>query len=442
MSDTIKTRSSVPLTRRSFIKRSALVGGAVLGGTGLLEACGTTTSSAPASNVTLTFWTFTDYAAGTPGQLHQTFISDFEKANPNIKVNLVPKGGGDMISGLVTGASAGNLPDVVCLFWTGVPSLIDKKVVRDVTSQWNAMPQAYRDQFNQRVVNILQRDGKVWGLPFTGFGTILWRNRTVLKQAGIDPDAGIKGWDDWLSQMKAIHAKSQYTTEQVLTYDWSQLAFLGAIPDADWKLSPDHKSVTLSPDKLVANYTFLKQYEAYRAPSDLFAQQSQDLFLANKLAFHIAGPQPYTTFEQAKQSQGFDYDFVSIPGQTADKKVGGFFSGEMLFLSSNKNLDAAWKFATFMSDAPQLKRLAAGIGRYVANDVALNDPSVKANPLVQLTATIANQGGLGDFGLTSVPDNLTQPMDVYGTQVSKGTLSPADGATKALAEINQKLASA
>jgi ABC-type glycerol-3-phosphate transport system substrate-binding protein len=264
----------------------------------------------------------------------------------------------------------------------------------------------------------------------------------VLKQAGINPDDGIKDWNDWLNQMKAVHAKGLYASEKVLTYDWSQLAYLGCIPDADWKLTADRRSVTLPPSLLGTDYAFMKQVEAYSTPSDLFAQQSLDLFLADKLAFHIGGPQPFTTFEQAKQSKGFDYDFIPMPGQTADKKVGGFFSGEMLFLSSPKNIDAAWKFATFMSDAAQLKRLAAGIGRYVANDVALNDPSVKANALVQLTATIANQGGLGDFGLADVPDNLTQSMDVYGTQVAKGAISPQAGATQALAAINQKLQSA
>jgi multiple sugar transport system substrate-binding protein len=389
--------------------------------------------------VTLEFWTFTDYAAGTPGQLHKTFISEFEKANPNIKVNLVPKLGGDMISGLVTGASAGKLPDVVCLFWSGVPSLIDKKVVRDVTSQWNAMPESYRSQFNSRVVNILQRDGKVWGLPFTGFGTLLWRNRTVLKNSGVDPDAGIKDWNDWLSQIQKVHAKGYYGSEKVLLYDWAQLAYLGCVPGVTYGLSPDGKSVTITADQLGPVYSFMKQAEAYSTPGNLFDQSTQDLFLANKLAFHIAGPQPFATFEQAKQSNGFDYDFMPLPGQTTAKQVGGFFSGEMLFLSSPHNIDAAWKFATFMSDSPQLERLAAGIGRYVANDRALNAPAVKQNQLVQVTATIANQGGFGDFGLAHVPDNVTQSMDVYGEMVSKGTISPQDGAAKAIAGIDQKL---
>ena len=434
MINQLKSPRSHSFTRRSFLK-STVASSAILGGVSLLQACGSTGDS----EVKLTFWTFTDYAAGKPGELHQTFINDFQKANSNIKVTLVPKLGPDMISGLVTGATANNLPDVVCLYWGGVPSLIDKKVVRDVSSHWNGMSQSYRDQFNPRVAKIMERDGKVWGLPFTGFGTLLWRNRTVLKQAGIDPDAGIKDWNDWKNQIDAVKAKGLYGSEKVLLYDWAQLAYLGGIPGADYGLTSDHKKLTITAQQLGETYAFMKQAETASTPSHLFDPSTQDLFLANKLAFHIAGPQPFGTFEDAKKNNGFDYDFVAIPGQTSTKKIGGFFSGEMLFLSSNKNADAAWKFASFLSDADQLKRLAAGIGRYVANNKALNDPEVKKNALVQLTATVANEGNVGDFGLVHVPDNLTQPMNSYGDQVSKGTISPEEGAAKALAEINQKL---
>jgi len=43
-------------------------------------------------------------------------------------------------------------------------------------------------------------------LPYTGFNELLFRNLTVLKQAGIDTSTPPKDWAEWFEQMKKVKA--------------------------------------------------------------------------------------------------------------------------------------------------------------------------------------------------------------------------------------------
>src|SRR5205085_2490679 len=81
-------------------------------------------------------------------------------------------------------------------------NLLKVNVLKDLAPQWNSLSDDYRKQFSPAVVKLLNRDGKTWGLPYTTFATIVYRNLTVLEKAGIDAAAGIKDWNDWLAQAK------------------------------------------------------------------------------------------------------------------------------------------------------------------------------------------------------------------------------------------------
>jgi multiple sugar transport system substrate-binding protein len=158
-------------------------------------------AQAPAEVVTVDFWMFPEMTTDTTGELVRTIIAEFEAANPGIKVNLIAKSGGDIVSGLLLGASSQNLPGAVTGQLSNAYPNVLAGAIMDVAPYWNAMPEAWRSQFTPSLVQRLTKEEHIYGIPFTGFATVLFRNRTVLKNAGIDPDAGIKDWADWVEQM-------------------------------------------------------------------------------------------------------------------------------------------------------------------------------------------------------------------------------------------------
>ena len=79
-------------------------------------------------------------------------------------------------------------------------------VLRNVYDNWMAEPEAFRSQFNpQMIAEMTPEANAMWGVPYTGYATFLYRNLKVSKAAGIDPNEPIETWDQWLEQMKKIN---------------------------------------------------------------------------------------------------------------------------------------------------------------------------------------------------------------------------------------------
>jgi len=167
-------------------------------------------------------------------------------------------------------------------------------------------------------------------------------------------------------------------------------------------------------------------------------QAATDLFTTNKMAFFVSGPFADPAFQQAKKNSGLDYDYILIPGQTADIH-GAVYGGEFLAVLKTNKADAAWKWASFLADAAQMKRFAAGIGRYVSNDVVLADPEIKKNALLQLTskafATAVPEVPL----MADLPEQFLQPMADNGTLILLGKQTPQQAAKNAIDQMNQSL---
>ena len=186
--------------------------------------------------VTLEYWVYSDFAQGDALKLQQTFIEEFKKTHPGVTINITGKGDDDLTTGEVTGAASGTLPDV---FMNGVDSgatLVQAGALKNVYADWLAMPKAYRDQFSpDTIATCTPKPETMYCIPYTGFGTFMYRNLTVLKAAGIDPSAPIKDWADWLAHMQKIKAAGKFAIPDE-TQVWQSVAeiYSGVAGPNDW----------------------------------------------------------------------------------------------------------------------------------------------------------------------------------------------------------------
>jgi len=109
-----------------------------------LAACAIFAISAPAvaaDKVTLTFWAFADWTTGTQGDELKRQIAEFEKANPDITVNLEGKGSTDIIAGLIANGSAPGI-DIVSTQYRA-SSIVQANALADLTPFWDASDAAF-----------------------------------------------------------------------------------------------------------------------------------------------------------------------------------------------------------------------------------------------------------------------------------------------------------
>jgi multiple sugar transport system substrate-binding protein len=397
---------------------------------------------APAQqDVTLEFWTFSDYATDVGGDLMKVFISEFEAAHPGVKINMTGKGGDELNTGIVSSATSNTIPDIY-MGTTSQGALFTKvNALANVYDKWMAKPEAYRNQFNpDMIAELSPADGEMYGMPFTGYATFLYRNLTVLKAAGIDPNEPITDWSVWLEQQKKIK-EAGYLGMGSFYNDWWDFTniYSGAATPEEWGIDFANKKSMLSPEKYIETMKFLEAAKAYGTENGDQDQATTDLFLSNKLAFIVTGPWMNPTFKAAKDGSGLDYDYVLIPGATADNK-GGVKGTEFIgFAPNGKNLDLAFEFAAYICDESQLTRWGQALGRYNSNNVAIANVT---DPLLAITTEAAKSSLLErpPHFTQAYPGNYYQALQDNLAQITTGVFTPEAGAADLLIKLNEIIA--
>jgi multiple sugar transport system substrate-binding protein len=392
--------------------------------------------SAAGEAVKLKFWTFADFTTGKAADLLSTFIDEFEASHPGITVDLIGKPAPDIITGITATAGSAESPDVVTTQLSEGGTLVGAGALRDLSPEWQAAADAYRSQFNPAFTSVLSQEGHVWGVPFTAYSTLLYRNLTVLKDADIDPSVPIADWAAWKQQIDKVKQAGKQGLPSYFAGPWQFINFYGGTPDATFTLSADGKSTSLDASKLAQTLEFLKSVQPEGAPVDAIDQAATDLFVGNKMAFLVQGPWLDPTL---KEASGLKYDVVPMPGAQAGK-TGGVRGGEFLAVPAGTAHSAeAWQLVQFLSDAAQTGRFAAGLGRLVANDAALATPDVQANVLVKTTATAFPSAVDETPLMQKLPANFQQPIGNAVAAVGSGSLDPAAAGKQIIDALNASL---
>lgn len=103
--------------------------------------------------------------------------------------------------------AGGTLPDVFTVPFTDGKSLIQQKQIADISARVDALP--YAKKFNPSVVtNGQSADGKILAVPVEAYGQALHYNRSLFRQAGLDPDKPPASWDEVRADAKQIADKT------------------------------------------------------------------------------------------------------------------------------------------------------------------------------------------------------------------------------------------
>ncbi|GAA4202224.1 ABC transporter substrate-binding protein [Actinocatenispora rupis] len=135
---------------------------------------------------------------------YQARVKEFEKLNPTIKVT--PSDEQWDARTFATKLAGGTATVVIDVPMTEPPGLIDRGQVADITAE--ARKLSIFSSYDPRVLGIVTRAGKVYGLPRAAYSLGLAYNRELFTKAGLDPDAPPSTWDDLRAAAKTITTKT------------------------------------------------------------------------------------------------------------------------------------------------------------------------------------------------------------------------------------------
>ena len=124
--------------------------------------------------------------------------ADFEKQNPGIKVKPIYSGSyQDTITKALTAAKGGDAPTMAVILSTDMYTLIDEGVVvpfDDLAK--TAQDKAWMNSFYPGFMKNSQTGGKTWGIPFQRSTVVMYWNKDLFKQAGLDPNKPPQNWGE------------------------------------------------------------------------------------------------------------------------------------------------------------------------------------------------------------------------------------------------------
>jgi len=334
----------------------------------------------------LDYWVYSDFAQGEALKLQQAFMDEFIASHPGLTISISGRGDDDLLAGQIAGAASGTGPDVFMNSASFGSLLVRADVLKNIYEDWMAMDEGFRAQFNPSLIDMCTpRPEVMYCLPYTGYGSFMYRNLTVLEAAGIDPNEPIEDWDDWKQQLEKIKAVGKQGVN-----DLSQTGFAianiysGAAEDDEWGIDFDNRKTLIAPEPLAQTLTMLIDLKSYSSGTSENEQVTKDLFITNELAFVINGPWLNPIFEQAAKESGLKYDWVLIPG-VREGAYGGVKDFEFIGVAPKENAKIAWEFAAYVAEKQQMVRWAAALGRFNGNDAALAEPQVASHPLLAIT---------------------------------------------------------
>ncbi len=172
--------------RKTFIQTLALAG--ALGTLGLAHA---------QAQVEVPFY----YPVAVGGAIAKTidgFAADFMKQNPNIKLTPIYAGTyQETIVKALTAHKSGKPPATSVLLSTDMFTLIDEDAIVPIDQfVKTADDQAWLKGFYPAFMANSQTGGKTWGVPFQRSTVVMYYNKDLFKQAGLDPNRAPQTWKE------------------------------------------------------------------------------------------------------------------------------------------------------------------------------------------------------------------------------------------------------
>lgn len=364
-------------------------------------------------------------------------IGVFEKANPDVKVNLVATPSGGVNTGKLLAAIAGGDPPDVVL--SDFASIAYSFAANGMALPWDMGKISLKvEDMLPGMKELTQIDGKVYILPMDTNVIMLYMNVDAFQDVGLDVNKPPKT----LAELDAMAGKMD-------KFSGSTIERLGFIPWLDyggdenvyywpWMFGAkiyDTKTKTLHlTEKQMADvYKWMNTYARKRSPTEIkgFASAFGALFspdhpfMTGKVAMTVTGN--WFTNAMRIYAPSIEYSVAKVPVPPGGREGGTVFQSNVWMIPKGaKRLDLAYRFVNFCETTLVLSN-DFDIWRSIpTNDKQFDEVSwtLKGDPLYKLERELANSPNSGHAALTKVAQQLQEDLKALRDDVIYNNKDP------------------
>ncbi|GHF51290.1 ABC transporter substrate-binding protein [Deinococcus metalli] len=378
-----------------------------------------------AAQTTIEFWhTFGDAKRG--GWI-QDRASEYNKAHPGIQVMPTFKGSdNDLITATILSARQNTPPALTQIFEGGSQLALDSGVFQPVSG----IKTVDFSDYIKPVINFYTIGGKVNSLPFNSSSPVLYYNKTLMKQAGLDPKRPPTTFGGLLADCKKIEAaKLGVKCFGMSLNGWfieNWMAEQGQpFLNNDNGRSGRATATNLDTPAARTIFAFFKTlqdngYYSYTGKLEDF-DGSDAIFNNQKVVYHVTSTSKIGNNSDAAKKAGFDLGVGVLPIPTGSKRNGVVLGGASLWIAKNiskEKAEAALDFALFMTNTKNMAEWHKLTGYY----------PVRQSSIARLRA----EGWLAKAPLQLVAFN--QQTNTIPSPATAGALNGAGPATRKIVE--------
>ncbi len=251
-------------------------------------------------------------------------VAEFNKTYPNVTIEGRSTPGQCLEPPRFTAMlKAKSQPDVFYAYFTDLQQVLDNDGAQDISAYVTPASVPALGDIDKNVMDVLKRDGKLYGVPTSNYTMGLLVNRGLFQRAGLDPDSPPRTWEEVRAAAKKIAALGngvagfgEYSVEN--TGGWHYTAAMyglgGDIVGADGKAAFNNPTGR----QIVDNLRAMRWEDDSMGKTQLLKWGDlQKQMASDKLGMFLAAPDDITYMVQQLGAKYDNFGMGPIPGGAA-----------------------------------------------------------------------------------------------------------------------------
>ncbi len=310
-------------------------------------------------------------AWGNPEQLalEQKLCDQFNAENSDVHVSFLKVPGSAYLNKAIVMFASRTAPDVVRIDHYNFPQLFHREYFHDLTDFAKNDPSFHESDYEPAALDECKVNGRLYGLSVLFGGVLIYYNKTLFKQAGLEDPWELYRRNEWTYDKFRIVAKR--LTRMQKDGHASQFGFL--LPTFPMNvpiirafggelLTKDRRASTADDKGSIAAYQFMVdlRWKDHSTPTPSQAANSAFAFESGKLGMEVNWMGMSPRYRQL--CKGFEWDIVPLPrgpaGYATIQK-----GNQLVVYRESKHPEAAWRFARYITGVAVEKQLYVDLRR-------------------------------------------------------------------------------
>lgn len=313
-------------------------------------------------------------------------VEQFEEQNPDIDVNAIYAGNyNDARVKALAALNSGQPAQLSVMFSIDVHQLMDLDAIEPFDNLASTKEdKAWLESFYPALMENGTVNGKTWGIPFQRSTIVMYYNKDMFREAGLDPEKAPQSWDELVEMGKKLTKQDASGN----TTQWGAMIPSTGYPY--WMFG----ALTKQQGEVLMNQAGTQTYfdkpavvEALEFWKDLGSKHQvmpegmiewgtlRQNFLEEKTAmmWHSTG-----NLTAVKKNASFDFGVAKLP---AHKELGSPTGGGNFYIfknSTDEEKRAAFKLVRFMTSPEQAANWSIATGYMGVSEAAYNTPALQS----------------------------------------------------------------